>query len=60
VKVRKADYGLRYRVERSFAWLGNFRRRLIHWEHCFAADHRFFSVALMVLCLRCLTQADRA
>lgn len=27
--ARKADYRLRYTVERSFAWLGNFRRLLI-------------------------------
>ena len=59
VVVRKADYGLRYRVERSFAWLGNFRRLLIRWEHCFAVYHSFFSVARMVLCVRRLTQADR-
>jgi transposase len=59
VVVRKADYGLRYRVERSFAWLGNFRRLLIRWEHCCAIYHSFFSVALMVLCVRRLYRAER-
>ena len=60
VVARKDDYRLRYKVERSFAWLGNFCRLLIRWEHCFAVYHSFFSVALMVLCVRRLTQADRA
>ena len=31
--ARKEDYRLRYTVERSFAWLGAFRRLLIRWEH---------------------------
>jgi transposase len=29
VMARKDDYRQRYKVEQSFAWLGNFRRRLI-------------------------------
>ena len=33
VVARKDDYRQRYTVERSFAWLGNFRRLLIRWEH---------------------------
>jgi hypothetical protein len=36
VVARRDDYRLRYKVERSFAWLGNFRRLLIRWEHPFS------------------------
>ena len=49
---RKDDYRLRYKVERSFAWLGNFRRLLIRWERLFAVYRSWFKVAVMVLSLR--------
>jgi transposase len=52
VVVRKADYALRYRVERTFAWLGNFRRLLIRWEHQFTVYQAFFTCAIMLLCVR--------
>src|SRR5262245_30888745 len=32
VVARKDEYRLRYKVERSFAWLGSYRRLLIRWE----------------------------
>jgi transposase len=56
VVARKADYRLRYTVERSFAWLGNFRRLLIRWERRVAVYRSFFAVAVMLLCLRRVTQ----
>ena len=46
------SYRLRYKVERSFAWLGNFRRLLICWERLFAVYRSWFTVAVMVLSLR--------
>jgi transposase len=46
------DYRLRYKVERSFAWLGNFRRLLIRWEHLATVYHSWFTFALLLLCLR--------
>lgn len=52
VVARKADYRLRYKVERSFAWLGNFRRLLIRWERLFGVYHGWFAVAVLLLCLR--------
>lgn len=52
VVARKDDYRLRFKVERSFAWLGNFRRLLIRWEHHFGIYRSFFSVAVMLLCAR--------
>ena len=44
--------GLTWIVERSFAWLGNFRRLLIRWESFFALYRSFFAVAVMLLCMR--------
>jgi hypothetical protein len=43
-------------VERSFAWLGNFRRLLIRWERLFAVYQGLFVVALMLLCVRRLSR----
>jgi transposase len=50
--ARKDDYWLRYTVERSFAWLGNFRRLLIRWEHLFGVYRSFFAFAVMALCVK--------
>lgn len=47
----KAEYQCRYTVERSFAWLGNFRRLLIRWEHVFSVYRSLFSCAIMRLCV---------
>jgi transposase len=52
VLARKADYRQRYKVERSFAWLGNFRRLLIRWERLFGIYRSWFTVALLLLCVR--------
>ena len=52
VVARKDDYRLRYTVERSFAWLGNFRRLLIRWEHCADIYRAFFLVALGRICIK--------
>lgn len=41
---------MRYKVERSFAWLGNFRRLLIRWEHLAGMYASFFIYAMMRLC----------
>ena len=52
VVARKDDYRLRYKVERSLAWLGNFRRLLIRWEHLSRVYQGFFTVAVLLICLR--------
>jgi transposase len=52
VVARKVDYRQRYKVERSFAWLGNFRRLLIRWEHLNSVYRSFFTVAVLLICLR--------
>jgi transposase len=56
VVARKDDYRRRYTVERSFAWLGNFRRLLIRWEHVFSVYRSWFTVAVLLLCLRRLSR----
>lgn len=55
--ARKEDYWLRYTVERTFAWLGNFRRLLIRWEHLFPVYRNWFTVAVLLLSLRCVASA---
>ncbi|MFI5271573.1 MAG: IS5 family transposase [Ktedonobacterales bacterium] len=52
VVARKEEYRLRYTVERSFAWLGNFRRLLIRWERLFSVYRSGFAFAVMLLCVR--------
>jgi hypothetical protein len=39
-------------VERTFAWLGNYRRLLIRWERLFTVYRAWFAVALFRICLR--------
>jgi transposase len=51
VSARREDYRLRFTVERSFAWLGRYRRLLIRWEHHFAVYRAFFVLALARICL---------
>ncbi len=46
------DYRRRYTVERSVAWLGNYRRLLIRWEHLSSVYQGFFTIAAIVVCLR--------
>jgi transposase len=52
VVARKDDYRRRYTVERSFAWLGTYRRLLIRWERLFTVYRAWFAVALLRVCLR--------
>jgi transposase len=52
VVARREDYRQRFRVERSFAWLGDFRRLLIRWEHHSIVYRGFYTVAVLLICLR--------
>lgn len=54
---RAEDYRLWYTLERSFAWLGAYRRLLIRWEHLFGVYRSFFTVAAMIICVKRLAQA---
>ncbi len=44
-------YVQRYKVERSFAWLGNCRRLLVRWERHREVYRAFFTFAVMLLCI---------
>ena len=52
IVARSEHYARRWIVERTFAWLGSLRRLLIRWEHLLHLYQGFFTVALVLLCLR--------
>jgi Transposase DDE domain len=47
-------YAERWKVERTFAWLGNFRRLLVRHERYLSAFRAFFLVAFILMSLRSL------
>ena len=51
VKVR-SGYQERWKVERTFAWLGNFRRLLVRHERYICTFRAFFLVAFILVSLR--------
>lgn len=51
-KCEKANYEQRWKVERTFAWLGNFRRMLIRWEREFEAFKGFVIFTCMFMTIR--------
>ena len=51
IAARREDYARRWVVERTFAWLGNFRRLLVRHERLLATYHGFFALALAMICL---------
>ena len=44
-------YKQRFIIERTFAWLGNYRRLLLRWHNAFSLYRGFFLLALVQLCL---------
>lgn len=51
-KLRR--YRRRWIVERTFAWLGNFRRLVVRWERSLLMYRAFVHVACMLITLRWL------
>ena len=45
-------YRERWKVERTFAWLGSFRRLLVRHERCLSTFRAFFLVAFILVSLR--------
>lgn len=45
-------YGERWKVERTFAWCGNFRRLLVRHERYLTTFRAFFLVAFIIITLR--------
>lgn len=53
VVARREDYARRWTVERTFAWLGNYRRLLIRWERLLAVYQGFMIFAVLLMCVSC-------
>lgn len=51
-----SDYRLRWIVERTFAWLGNFRRLLVRHEHHISVYQGFLNLACVSILLNKLLQ----
>jgi transposase len=49
-KLRR--YKRRWKVERTFAWLGNFRRLPVRWERYLVVYQGFFHLACALIALR--------
>jgi transposase len=46
------SYAERWKVERTFAWLGSFRRLLVRHERYLSTFRVFFLIAFILLSLR--------
>ena len=42
----------RWKVERTFAWLGNFRRLVVRWDRLITVYRAFFHLACLIITLR--------
>jgi transposase len=49
-KLRR--YRRRWKIERTFAWLGNFRRLVVRWERHIMMYRAFFHVACLLITVR--------
>jgi transposase len=45
-------YKRRWKVERTFAWLGNFRRLVVRWERHITMYQAFFHLVCLLITLR--------
>ena len=45
-------YRRRWKIERTFAWLGNFRRLVVRYERSLLSYNAFFHVACLLITLR--------
>lgn len=46
------DYQKRWKVERTIAWFGAYRRLLIRWEHDDEVYDAFVDIACLMICLK--------
>lgn len=44
-------YRRRWKVERTFAWLGNFRRLVVRWDRSLTIYRAFFYIACLIIAL---------
>ncbi len=47
-------YRKRWKIERTFAWLGNFRRLLVRYDYHLRSYQAFFHLACLIITLRYL------
>jgi transposase len=45
-------YKRRWKVERTFAWIGNFRRLTVRWDRYLKVYNAFFHLACLLITLR--------
>ena len=55
-KPNLTGYRQRWKVERTFAWLGNFRRLLVRQERILGAYRGLFLIACTLICLRWVSE----
>jgi transposase len=51
VTANREAYKQRFKIERSFSWMGNYRRLLIRWEHHLSVYRGFCFFALALICM---------
>jgi transposase len=49
-KLRR--YKRRYKIERTFSWLGNNRRLVVRWDRDITVYNAFFHIACLIITLR--------
>jgi len=49
-KLRR--YRRRWKIERTFSWLGNFRRLVVRWDRLITVYRAFFHLACLIITLR--------
>lgn len=54
IVVDKETYKGRFKVERTFSWMGNFRRLLIRWERLLTVYRGFCFFALALIAINAL------
>jgi IS5 family transposase len=55
-KAKVTGYRNRWMVERTFAWLGHFRRLVVRYEHLLEVYQAFFLLACILICLRWVSE----
>ena len=51
IVANRETYKQRFKVERSFSWMGNYRRLLMRWEFHLSVYSGFCFLALALICL---------
>jgi transposase len=51
-QATRERYRRRYKVERTFAWIGSFRRLTVRYDHSLTIYRAFFHLACIIIVLR--------